>query len=112
MDATALFARHLPVDPRLALRKMFGCPCAFAAGNMFLGVHAGTLFLRLNPEDRARLIAEHGARRFDPLGGRPMREYVVLPDPILRDDAALAHWIARGFAYASALAPPPRPQRR
>jgi len=79
---------------------MFGCPCAFANGAMFMGVHARGLFLRLGAEDRARMIAEHGAVLFDPSGGRPMREYVVLPPALLRDDAARTGWIARGLAYA------------
>ena len=108
-DLIALFERSLPLDPRVDRRKMFRCPCAFANGAMFMGVHAGTLFLRLDPTDRARAIAEHGARLFDPMGGRPMREYVVVPATILQKAETRADWIARGFAYA--LTVPAKPKR-
>lgn len=96
----AAFERGLPLDERVTRRTMFGCPCAFANGTMFMGVHTAGLFLRLGAADRARMIADHGAALFDPSGGRPMREYVVLPDAVLRDDAACAAWIARGLDYA------------
>src|SRR5262249_32577778 len=99
-DLITLFEKSLPLDPRVERRKMFGCPCAFANGAMFMGVHTSGLFLRLSETDRRRFAAAYGARLFDPMGGRPMREYVVLPDTVLRDAGALADWIALGFAYA------------
>jgi hypothetical protein len=99
-EAVAAFERGLPIDERVTRRAMFGCPCAFANGAMFMGVHSVGLFLRLGAEDRARMMGEHGAVLFDPGGGRPMREYVVLPDAVLRDDTARTDWIARGLAYA------------
>ena len=108
-DAVVAFEHGLPLDERVTRRAMFGCPCAFANGAMFMGVHSVGLFLRLGAADRARMIAEHGAVLFDPSGGRPMREYVVLPEAVLRDDTACAGWIARGLAYA--LTVPARPRR-
>lgn len=99
-DPVALFARILPLDPRIERRQMFGCPCAFANGIMFMGVHQGSLFLRLGEADRAHVVTTHGARLFDPMGGRPMREYVVVPETILADAPVLADWVARSMAYA------------
>ena len=99
-ELIALFERNLPIDPRLERRQMFGSPCAFAGGAMFMGAHEASLFLRLSEADRAHIMAANGAQLFDPMGGRPMREYVVLPDAIVADGAALADWIGRGFAYA------------
>jgi len=106
-EAVAAFERGLPIDELVTRRAMFGCPCAFANGAMFMGVHTSGLFLRLGAADRARMIAEHGAALFDPSGGRPMREYVVLPEAVLRDDAACAGWIARGLAFALTVAARP-----
>ena len=53
-------------------------------------------------------LADHGARPFE-LRGRRMREYVILPDALLRDRAALAAWLARSIRYVRSL--PPKPPR-
>ena len=56
-------------------RKMFGYPAAFANGNLFIGLHQNDFIMRLSEKDRARLcrIRRTG---FEPMKGRPMREYV------------------------------------
>ena len=110
-DTVALFEQLLPLDPRVHRRFMFGCHCAFADGSMFLGVWGDRLFLRLNLADRARIAQDHGAEAFDPMGGRPMREYVVLPGAIACDRQALADWIALGFAYALSVVAKPKRAR-
>lgn len=109
-ELVAAFERSLPLDERVTRRSMFGCAVAFANGAMFMGVHPSGLFLRLGAEDRALMRADHGVALFDPSGGRPMREYVVLPDAVLRDAAALTDWIARGFRFALSV-PARRPRR-
>jgi hypothetical protein len=35
--------------------------------------------------------------------GRPMREYIVLPESVLADREALAAWLQRGLSYAASL---------
>lgn len=81
-------------------RTMFGQPCAFVNGKMFLYTYAGELVLRLSAEDRSRL---EGGKPFAPKGGRGMREYVVLPAALLEDVGTLETWIDRGAYYASTL---------
>lgn len=95
----------IPDDPRSTVRQMFGCPCCFAQGNMFLGAHGKTLFLRLSEEDREALLAIPGAGRFEPSAGRPMREYVCVPPAMLSDGEALSDWVARSFDFALTLEP-------
>ena len=108
-DHLALFARataHLTIGTR----KMFGFPCAFTGGQMFLYVYHDGLVLRLSPEDRERCL-EGGATPFAPKGGRGMREYVVLPDAMSDDHGQLEAWVNRAFAYASSLpAKTPKPK--
>jgi TfoX/Sxy family transcriptional regulator of competence genes len=101
-----LFQRLLP-ETGGAGRTMFGCPCGFLGGNMFMGLFADQLFLRLAEPDRAKLLAEEGAAPFDPMGGRPMREYVVVPPAWLEGDADddLRWWIAKSVRYAKTLPP-------
>ena len=42
---------------------------------------------------------------FEPMTGRPMREYIVLPKSALADRGALAAWLQRGLSYAASLPP-------
>jgi len=86
-------------------RKMFGYPCAFVNGQMFVGVFYDKLMLRLSNEDRARFLKLPGAKLFEPVPGRAMREYVELTPAILDSRADLKRWLKRGLAYARSLPP-------
>ena len=88
--------------------RMFGCPCAFANGQMFAGVHQETLFVRLPENERQELLKLAGAHPFEPMAGRPMREYVVLPAALVASDDDLHNWLVRGLQYAQSLPPKKR----
>lgn len=108
-ELVARFDAALPDDPSCERRQMFGCPAAFACGNMFAGVHQEDVFLRLDGDDRGALL-DAGGRPFEPTPGRVMREYVLAPAALPADADALRRWLARAFAYAAAL--PPKRRRR
>ncbi len=80
-----LFDKSVPSSVTVSRRKMFGYPAAFANGNLFIGLHQNDFIMRLSEEDRARFSAEYGERVFEPMKGRPMREYVRLPEELLTD---------------------------
>lgn len=85
-------------------KRMFGCPAYFVNGNMFTGVHGDSLFVRLGePERSEALSASDEVSVFAPVPGRQMKEYVVLPDSVCRDDGLLRTWLRRSYAYASSL---------
>jgi TfoX/Sxy family transcriptional regulator of competence genes len=84
-------------------RKMFGYPCRFLNGNMFLALHNNGVILRLSEADRAN-ISKHGARPFEPMPGRVMKEYVALPEDMFSRQR-LKPWIEKSLDYASSLAP-------
>ena len=86
-------------------RQMFGYPCGFLNGQLFCGLFASSMFVRLGEAERQELLSRQGAGVFDPMGGRPMREYVVLPRDVLDDGGALRSWLSRAAAYAAALPP-------
>jgi TfoX/Sxy family transcriptional regulator of competence genes len=111
-DLIALFYAALPDDPRVERRKMFGYPCAFVAGNLFAGLHQESVIVRLAENDRAAAIADQGACMFEPMPGRPMREYIVLPDAALKGRGKLTAWLQRALDYAASLpAKEKRPRR-
>lgn len=98
---------HAAVDglPEVELRKMFGYPCAFRRGQMLSGVFQDHIMLRLSEEDRVELLKLPGAKRFEPIPGRVMREYVELPADVMRAPATLKQWVKRGLAYVETLPP-------
>ena len=100
-----LFDAVLPGDPRIERRKMFGYPAAFLNGRLFAGLHQENFILKLSASDREKLIAERDARVFEPMPGRPMREYIALPASLLSERRALTAWLARSIAYVAAMAP-------
>lgn len=100
-----LFEKSVPSGANISLRKMFGYPAAFAGGNLFIGLHQDDFIMRLSEQDRARFSAEYGERVFEPMRGRPMREYVRLPPELLSDARKRASWIRRSLQYAEAIPP-------
>ena len=55
--------------------------------------------------DRAAFLRQAGARVFEPMPGRAMREYVVVPAAVLKSRAKLNGWLNKALAYAQALPP-------
>lgn len=87
-------------------RKMFGYPCAFINGNMFFGTYTDGLFLRLGQDEVDEVRAAHkDARPFEPRPGRPMREYIVLPERIRLDDSLFDPLLDASVRYARSLPP-------
>ena len=86
------------------VRKMFGFPAAFIAGNMTAGVHQESIMLRL-PDDERQARLDAGWSLFEPMPGRPMREYVALPAEVMADATETRAWIERAAAYVRTLPP-------
>jgi TfoX/Sxy family transcriptional regulator of competence genes len=97
------FDAVVPAATNVEKRLMFGFPAAFVNGHMFAGLHEEKLVLRLADAARHELLKLPGARVFEPVEGRPMREYVITPALVLDDDVALRRWMKRALEYVSAL---------
>ncbi|MGH2521985.1 MAG: TfoX/Sxy family protein [Anaerolineales bacterium] len=101
-----VFDKAIQALPDVQPRKMFGYPCAFTRGQMFAGLHQESMILRLEENDRTRFLGQAaGVRMFEPMPGRPMREYVVVPQAILTSEPGLAQWLKKSFEYAQSLPP-------
>jgi hypothetical protein len=70
---------------------------------MFCGIFEDKLFVRLAEGERAKLLALEGASLFEPMRGRPMREYVVLPAEMLEDTGAVRTWMGTALAFGAGL---------
>lgn len=109
-EARAYLDDILPPDG-VEVRPMFGNVAAFAGGNMFSGLFGDLVFVRLAPEDRAELLQHEGAGGFEPMAGRPMKEYVTLPPAWCGDPEQARAWVLRALQFAAALPPKPKKSR-
>ncbi len=83
-------------------RPMFGYPCGFVNGNMFTGLFADKMFVRLPEDSRAELMGI-GGTTFEPMPGRPMRDYAVIPQTIVAKPAELKAWVAKALRYGASI---------
>lgn len=109
-DLVARVVDLIDAIPGSARTQMFGCPVGTLGGNMFIGLFEDHLFVRLPEAERATLIEQFGGRAFEPIPGRPMKEYVVVPHDLTTTDA-LDVWVERACNYAKSL-PSNDPKRR
>jgi TfoX/Sxy family transcriptional regulator of competence genes len=100
----ATFDEVMP-GPPATKRKMFGFPAGFVNGNMFMGLFEDNMILRLPAELREELIQRHGAKPFAPMPGRVSKEYVALPESMIRDSQRLSSWVAKALVYGESLQP-------
>src|SRR5438876_140334 len=78
------FGQIVAAMPLAEPRQMFGYPAAFANGQMFASLFGDSFILRLPEAERAAFIERYHSRQFEPMPGRPMREYVVVPPSLLK----------------------------
>ncbi len=81
-------------------RLTFGYPAAYINGNMFAGLHNDKMILRLSPEDAAKL---QGAKPFEPMPGRPMKGWVVVPRAVLDSASELNAWMEKALEFTRGL---------
>jgi TfoX/Sxy family transcriptional regulator of competence genes len=85
---------------------MFGAVTYFVNGNMFAGIHEDTIILRLSEKDRQEIMAaDDEVKLFEPMEGRPMKEYVALPEPVYNQPDIFQRWLKRSYEYALSLKP-------
>ncbi|HYR04178.1 MAG TPA: TfoX/Sxy family protein [Nitrososphaerales archaeon] len=102
-ESEALLRSLLPAGKEISVRPMFGNLAAFVGGNMSVGLYGEDLFLRLSDSDRAELLENDGAAVFEPMKGRQMKEYIVVPRSWKRDPAKIKPWVTKSFEWSSRL---------
>jgi len=100
-EARAAFDALLPAGA--TVRILFGCPTAFLGDQMLMGVFGDGLFLRLPEEPRQALLELSGARLLEPIEGRTMPEYVLLPSGWCADAERVRPWLERALEYVRSL---------
>jgi TfoX/Sxy family transcriptional regulator of competence genes len=87
-------------------RPMFGYPAYFINKNMFTGLFQDQLFVRLSAELLRELQKKYPSiQNLQPMPGRPMKDYYVLPQDLRSKPAELSKVISRSAVYTRTLPP-------
>jgi hypothetical protein len=76
--------------------KMFGMPVLKTGDKVFAGTYGDAMTFKLGPGDLEKARAQSGIEAFEPMKGRPMKEWVLVPLAHARRWQDLAE---RAFAY-------------
>ena len=106
-DDKAFFAELVETVPGATVKPMFGNAGGFLPGNgqMFLSLFGEAVSVRLGEDDRAALLDTDGTAIFEPMAGRPMKEYVSFPAEWRDHRERMDPWIERSVAYVEGLPP-------
>lgn len=91
--------------PEATRRLTFGYPCLYVGGNMVSGLFESSWHVKLGPEERRELEAIPGAAQFEPMPGRPMTGFTLIPSSIIDDDEAIRRWVKRATEFGLTLPP-------
>ena len=78
--------------------QMFGMPVLKAGDRVFAGTFGDAMTFKLGPDDLERARALTGVESFEPMKGRPMKEWVLVPLAHAKRWSDLAE---RAFTYLS-----------
>jgi len=87
-------------------RPMFGYPAYFINKNMFIGLFQDQVFARLSDQHLAALRKKYPSiANLEPMPGRPMKSYYVLPKALYAEARAFQKVILASAEYTRSLPP-------
>lgn len=102
----------LPPHPDVQLKQMFGYPACFVKGNFFTGTFEDSLVIRLPDGLKDQFAELKDASGFNPMGGKGMKDWCVIPTDITSDERRLADFYAKTFEEVHKLpAKVPKPRK-
>jgi TfoX/Sxy family transcriptional regulator of competence genes len=111
-DKLALYDKLIATHPEIE-RKGAANPYTSLNGHMFsllLGP-SGVMALRLPEDERERFLQKYKTTLYEAYGA-VMKEYVTVPDALLKNTKALEKYLAVSYAYVKALKPKPTTKKR
>ena len=97
------FKKALPKDAAVEPRSMFGYPAAFVRGNYFAGLFEESVVIRMPEPQKSGLAALAKADGFNPMGGKPMTDWYVVPAKITSSATGLTRFLRAALAGAKEL---------
>jgi TfoX/Sxy family transcriptional regulator of competence genes len=85
-------------------KPMFGHEVYWVNGNMFTGVFESSIWMRLSSADQAEFLKTFkDAKQFEPMAGRPMKDYVVVPESVLENTDLVNMWMKRSYDFTASM---------
>jgi hypothetical protein len=109
--AVKRFIEALPDAAMGGRRKMFGYEACFVNGGFWAGMYQDEIVIKLPPELKDATKALAGAAQFDPMGGRPMKSWWVIPRKVSESPKALGALLTSTFAEVATGAAPKKPKK-
>ena len=98
-----LYDKLIATNPRIE-RKGDANPYTSLNGNMFTLLHQSRLAIRLPEEERDKFLGRYKTTLFEAYG-TVMKEYVAVPDALLRSTKELKKYLDLSYEYAKTLKP-------
>jgi hypothetical protein len=96
--AVKRFLQALPEAAQGGRRKMFGYEACFVNGGFWAGMYQDDIVIKLPDAVKAATKSLSGAVPFDPMGGRPMKSWWVIPTKVSESSRALGELLTATFA--------------
>jgi TfoX/Sxy family transcriptional regulator of competence genes len=110
-DKLALYEKLLATNPKIE-RKGAANLYTSLNGHMFTLLNpSGTLALRLPEEEREKFLKKYNTKLFEAYGA-VMKEYVLVPDSLLKDIRTLGKYLKLSYAYIESLKPKPTKKKK
>ena len=110
-DKAALYEKLIATHPKIEVK---GAANLYTSvnGNMFSLLRpTGEMALRLPADDREKFLNKHKTKLFEAYGAM-MKEYVAVPDALLRNTGEMKKYLAISYDYASKLKPRPTTRKK
>jgi hypothetical protein len=103
-DKIELYDKLIQSNPQIE-RKGATVPYTALNGHMFSYLHpSGSLALRLPEDEREKFLKKYKTTLFQAYGAT-QKEYVTVPDRLLKDTKELGIYLALSYAYVKGLKP-------
>ena len=110
-DNVALYDQLIATIPAIE-RKGAANPYTALNGNMFTLLHqSSSLAIRLPEEEREKFLKKYKTALFEAYG-TVMKEYVAVPDALLKNTKELRKYLALSYEYAKTLKPKPTKKKK
>ena len=103
--AEDLYDQLIATNPRIE-RKGAANPYTSLNGNMFTLLHQSRLAIRLPEDKREEFLKKHKTTLFEAYG-TVMKEYVAVPEGLLKNTKELKKYLDFSYEYAKTLKPKP-----
>src|SRR6202167_5072822 len=109
-DKLELYEKLVATNPKIE-RKGAANPYTSLNGHMFTYLNpSGSLALRLPDDKREKFLKKYKTTLFEAYGA-VMKEYVTVPDSLLKDTKTLQRYLQLSYEYIKTLKPKPTPKR-